>query len=120
MLRHCYSGAVNIAVHCYVSEVAVKPSDLHVSHREARLTFTKRTLCLILCAHLELGEHSGYCGKVTWFDSRQGQHIFLYSTPALGLTQPLVERLPGEFLPRFKARGVKFTSKPPSKVMWKY
>jgi hypothetical protein len=123
MLCNCYSGAVNES--CTLSRIrsrymAGEPSHLHVSYRLAQLTFTNRTFCLIICTHLELGQHSGYCGKVRWFDSRQGQDIFCTPHRLWGSPQPPVERVPGEFSPRFKARGVKLTSKPPSKVMWKH
>jgi hypothetical protein len=49
-----------------------------------------------------------------------GARYFLYSTPALGHTQPPVEQVPAVFSPRFKARGVNLTSKPPPKIKWKY
>jgi hypothetical protein len=51
------------------------------------------------------------------FNSRQGQEIFLYSTasrPALGLTQPPVQWMPGALSPGVKLPGREADPSPPS------
>jgi hypothetical protein len=78
---------------------------------------------------LVLFTHSSSVGMATrlragrpGFDSRQGQEIFLYFTssrPALGLTQPPVQWVPGALSPGVTRPGREADHSPPPSAMVK-